>query len=88
MADQPDNDAKLAGPDDVAASAQPRRFRLGAGKSPDGFVPGRDAAAAYDTAEFNAPLAGLEARDITAWFGDHKVLDSVSLTMPPARSPR
>jgi phosphate transport system ATP-binding protein len=28
------------------------------------------------------PLATLEARDITAWFGDHMVLDEVSLTMP------
>ena len=28
------------------------------------------------------PLAGLDAREITAWFGDHKVLDRVSLTMP------
>ena len=27
-------------------------------------------------------LATLEARDITAWFGDHMVLDQVSLTMP------
>ena len=27
------------------------------------------------------PLAGLEAREITAWFGDHMVLDRVSLTM-------
>jgi phosphate transport system ATP-binding protein len=27
------------------------------------------------------PLATLEARDITAWFGDHMVLDEVSLTM-------
>ena len=26
--------------------------------------------------------------DITAWFGDHKVLDRVSLTMPAGRSPR
>ncbi|MFC5799724.1 phosphate ABC transporter ATP-binding protein PstB [Streptomyces formicae] len=26
--------------------------------------------------------ATLEARDISAWFGDHKVLDRVSLTMP------
>ncbi|AJR18218.1 ATP-binding cassette domain-containing protein [Pimelobacter simplex] len=26
-------------------------------------------------------LAEIEARDITAWFGDHKVLDRVSLTM-------
>jgi phosphate transport system ATP-binding protein len=28
-----------------------------------------------------APLAQLEARDITAWFGDHMVLEQVSLTM-------
>ena len=28
-----------------------------------------------------AQLATLEARDITAWFGDHTVLDQVSLTM-------
>src|ERR1700758_3095124 len=27
------------------------------------------------------PLAVLEAADITAWFGDHMVLDQVSLTM-------
>jgi phosphate transport system ATP-binding protein len=27
-------------------------------------------------------LAGLEAREISAWFGDHQVLDRVSLTMP------
>jgi phosphate transport system ATP-binding protein len=35
------------------------------------------------TAVFDAPvdLATLEARDITAWFGDHMVLDQVSLTM-------
>jgi phosphate transport system ATP-binding protein len=29
-----------------------------------------------------APLATLEARDITAWFGERMVLDQVSLTMP------
>ncbi|HEX4257093.1 MAG TPA: ATP-binding cassette domain-containing protein, partial [Streptosporangiaceae bacterium] len=28
------------------------------------------------------PLAELEARDISAWFGDHQVLDRISLTMP------
>ncbi len=31
------------------------------------------------------PLATLEARDITAWFGDHMVLDQVSLTMHAGR---
>jgi phosphate transport system ATP-binding protein len=30
----------------------------------------------------SASLAALEAREITAWFGDHLVLDRVSLTMP------
>jgi phosphate transport system ATP-binding protein len=37
-----------------------------------------------DTLQFDAALgrlAELEARDITAWFGDHLVLDRVSLTM-------
>jgi phosphate transport system ATP-binding protein len=30
-----------------------------------------------------APLAGLSARSISAWFGDHKVLERVSLEMDP-----
>jgi phosphate transport system ATP-binding protein len=29
------------------------------------------------------PLSGMSARSISAWFGDHKVLDRVSLEMPP-----
>ena len=29
------------------------------------------------------PLSGLTARNISAWFGDHKVLDRVSLAMDP-----
>ena len=46
------------------------------------------APAAYDppSAPGSAPIAEgpatLEARDITAWFGSHQVLDRVSLTMP------
>jgi len=28
------------------------------------------------------PLASLEGRNVSAWFGDHKVLDRVSLNMP------
>ncbi|HEY0248451.1 MAG TPA: phosphate ABC transporter ATP-binding protein PstB [Gryllotalpicola sp.] len=31
------------------------------------------------------PLATLEAREVSAWFGSHKVLDRVSLTMPAGR---
>jgi phosphate transport system ATP-binding protein len=30
-----------------------------------------------------APLMGLEARRVSAWFGDHKVLERVSLRMEP-----
>ena len=30
----------------------------------------------------DAPLSELVARDVSAWFGQHKVLDRVSLTMP------
>jgi len=44
-------------------------------------VPGRGTAAPHDTVVFSAQLAELEARDITAWFGDHMVLEGVSLTM-------
>jgi phosphate transport system ATP-binding protein len=29
------------------------------------------------------PLSGLTARDVSAWFGDHKVLERISLTMEP-----
>ena len=29
------------------------------------------------------PLLGLEARGVSAWFGDHKVLERVSLNMEP-----
>jgi phosphate transport system ATP-binding protein len=31
------------------------------------------------------PLAGLDAREISAWFADHQVLDRVSLQMPPGQ---
>jgi phosphate transport system ATP-binding protein len=30
-------------------------------------------------------LSSLVARDVSAWFGDHKVLERVSLTMPPGQ---
>ncbi len=38
--------------------------------------------AAITATEPSITLAGLEARSISAWFGDHKVLDRVSLDMP------
>jgi phosphate transport system ATP-binding protein len=31
------------------------------------------------------PLVGLEARNVAAWFGDHKVLEGVSLKMEPGK---
>jgi phosphate transport system ATP-binding protein len=34
------------------------------------------------TTPIRMPLATLEAKNISAWFGDHQVLDRVSLTMP------
>jgi phosphate transport system ATP-binding protein len=33
----------------------------------------------------NVPLAELQAREISAWFGNHQVLDRVSLTMPAGK---
>jgi phosphate transport system ATP-binding protein len=43
---------------------------------------GSGSAADDYAAEANRPLSSLEARDISAWFGTHKVLDRVSLQMP------
>ncbi len=43
------------------------------------FPRSREAVALLDAPR---DLATLEARDISAWFGDHNVLDRVSLTMP------
>lgn len=37
----------------------------------------------FETASHRRPLVGLEARSVSAWFGDHKVLEKVSLTMAP-----
>jgi phosphate transport system ATP-binding protein len=36
----------------------------------------------FAEAPMRAPLASLDARNISAWFGDHQVLDRVSLSMP------
>src|SRR3974390_3235431 len=35
------------------------------------------------TEVLGTPLAGLQARQVSAWFGKHKVLERVSLDMPP-----
>ena len=47
--------------------------------------PAPPAPSSYDTSTEATPGSGpatLEAREITAWFGHHQVLDRVSLTMP------
>jgi len=44
-----------------------------------GYVPPLDDAYTLPA----TPLSGMSARNISAWFGDHKVLDRVSLEMPP-----
>jgi phosphate transport system ATP-binding protein len=55
----------------------------------DDWTHSDEALAAYD--EYLGPqyerqtLAGLDARDISAWFGDHQVLDRVSLSMAAGR---
>jgi phosphate transport system ATP-binding protein len=51
--------------------------------APYGIEATARAAVRPDTMMLNAPapLAELDARNVTAWFGDHMVLDQVSLTM-------
>ena len=64
-------------------AAEPlRRNRAGGSPAPDGVPPVAVQPAPQDVFSSPAPLATLEARGITAWFGDHQVLDRVSLTMP------
>ncbi len=46
----------------------------------DAITTGAPATAVLDVER--APLAALAARNISAWFSDHQVLDRVSLTMP------
>jgi phosphate transport system ATP-binding protein len=81
VTEQPDNDAAAIRPDNPEPSGMPWRGGADGHHSPDG----RDATAAYDAVANGAPLAELEARDITAWFGDHMVLEHVSLTMHAGR---
>jgi phosphate transport system ATP-binding protein len=70
-------------PDDAGAPGMVRGWadqdtRVG------GFPAGLEAAAPYEETGLDGPevpLAELDARNITAWFGDHMVLEDVSLTM-------
>jgi len=56
----------------TASAAEAPTEQLPAVPSGGGAVPGG-----------SGRLVGLETRDLSAWFGDHKVLDHVSLTMAP-----
>ena len=67
-----------------------------AADSPDGGRPAADSPAGPQTSMIDyigpsaphlgsGPLLGLEARNVSAWFGAHKVLERVSLNMQPGR---
>ena len=43
----------------------------------------RGVTAPTSSRQARSDLAGLATRDVSAWFGEHKVLERVSLTMPP-----
>jgi phosphate transport system ATP-binding protein len=84
VTDRPDYDAAAASQEPSGAlqvPVAPPGGRRASADRPAAGVSGPVAAA--DTAAFDAAstLAQLEARDITAWFGDHMVLEQVSLTM-------
>jgi len=79
VTDQSEYDATAIRSGDPGASARPWRSWLGANGSLDATMPGGSPLSDVMTA--NLPLAQLDAREITAWFGDHMVLEQVSLTM-------
>jgi phosphate transport system ATP-binding protein len=80
VTDQPEYDATAIRSDDPATSGLPWRSWVSGTQAADS-APGREAAGRHGTVTVDAPLAELEARKITAWFGSHMVLDQVSLTM-------
>ena len=67
-----------AAPEDVAGQNGSAGDESGSGDQPYGDYP---ETAGYPVMSDGRNLAALEAREITAWFGDHMVLDRVSLTM-------
>jgi phosphate transport system ATP-binding protein len=81
VSNQPAYDATAIQSDGRKPSILPWRGKRGANESPG--VP--LSAVASDTLSFSTatavPLAEIEAREITAWFGDHMVLEGVSLRM-------
>ena len=80
MTDQPDIGALDIPRTDQKTSVVPRRRERGT-NSPADSSSGVYASAFSDATTIDTPLAELDARAITAWFGDHMVLEQVSLTM-------
>src|SRR5262249_28096515 len=68
----------------IATAAAPTIIRVDSAEPPP--VPPSVIAVLEDTLVHSAPdstAAGLDAVDISAWFGTNKVLERVSLSMPP-----
>ncbi|MET9090028.1 phosphate ABC transporter ATP-binding protein [Streptomyces sp. NPDC004237] len=66
-------------------TAEPGATGAAAATQPLPVVADAEPAHATDTTATGAGPAALEARQVSAWFGSHKVLDRVSLTMPAGR---
>jgi phosphate transport system ATP-binding protein len=64
----------------VAADDKKRRGRRHLRRQDGG---GQSQHSAHELMAPSGPLTGLDAREISAWFGTHQVLDRVSLTMNP-----
>jgi phosphate transport system ATP-binding protein len=75
-----------ANPTTPSASAQPDQASADpalAGGTAAGPVPRPLPAAAAGAVPIQPALSRIEARRVSAWFGQHKVLEQVSLAMPP-----
>jgi phosphate transport system ATP-binding protein len=81
VSNQADNDATAVQSDGRRQSVLPWRGRRGTNGSRESPKPDFTPETLPFSRVSDLPLAELEARDITAWFGDHMVLDQVSLTM-------
>ena len=81
MTDQPEYDATAIRSGDPDTSDLPWRSWMRGNGSSDASMPGSAASVLTGNVTPQLPLAELDAREITAWFGDHMVLERVSLTM-------
>ena len=81
VTDQPDFDATAIRSDDRRPPLLPWRGRRGANGSSEPPASDLGSDSPSDATSTDVPLAEIEAREITAWFGDHMVLENVSLAM-------